>query len=127
MLDRLRRYAEMIEDGERSVARFGRHAWLLMGLTIAHARLGHGDRAQAYFDELVARSRTEYVQGSVLAVAAMAIGRRDEAVLRWSGAADARDPLMAVLLQRGALGVELRAQPEHLALLERLGWDRPLA
>ena len=97
-----------------------------MGLTIAHARLGHSDTARAYFDELVARSRTEYVQGSVLAVTAMAIGRRDEAVERWSRAADERDPLMAVLLLRGVLGAELREQPEHQVLLRRLGWDGPL-
>jgi tetratricopeptide (TPR) repeat protein len=120
-------YAELIEEGERSVARLGRHAWLLMGLTIAHARLGHGDTARAYFDELVARSRTEYVQGSVLAVSAMAVGLRDEAVLRWGRAVDERDPLSAVLVLRGVLGDELRGQPEHPELLKRIGWDRPFS
>jgi tetratricopeptide (TPR) repeat protein len=71
------RYADAIGDSQRSLAHFGRHAWLLMGLTIAHAKLEHAETAEAIFDELLARSRTEYVQGSVLAIAAMAIGRRD--------------------------------------------------
>jgi serine/threonine-protein kinase len=122
-----REYAGAIEDAQRSIPRFGRHAWLLMGLAIAHAQLEQLEPAEAIFDELVARSRTEYVQGAVLAVTAMAIGRRDEAVSRWLRAADDRDPMMAVLMQRGILAVELREQPEHQALLQRLGWDRPLA
>jgi serine/threonine protein kinase/Tfp pilus assembly protein PilF len=122
-----RQYAEAIEASHGSVARFGRHAWLLMGLAIAHAKLGRLEPAQAIFDELLARSRTEYVQGGVLAVTAMAIGRRDEAVKRWIRAADDRDPLMAVFMQRGPIASELREQPEHRNLLKRLGWDRPLA
>ena len=122
-----RRYPEAIEDVARSVPRFGRHAWLLMGLAIAHGRLGHLEPARAIFDELVARSRTEYVQGAVLAVTAMAIGRRDEAVELWFRAAADRDPMMAVWMQRGLLADELREQPEHRDLLRRLGWDRPVA
>jgi serine/threonine-protein kinase len=120
-----RQYVGAIENAQKSVARFGRHAWLLMGLALANARLGRLDLAQAIFDELVARSRTEYVQGGVLAVTAMAIGRRDEAVERWIRAADDRDPMMAVLMMRGSLSAELRDQPEHPALLERLGWNKP--
>ncbi len=120
------RYAEAIEGAQRSMSRFGRHGLLLMGLTLAHARLGHLDLAEALFDELVARSRTEYVQGAILAVMAMAIGRRDEALRRWVRATEDRDPLMAVFLLRGPLGRELREQPEHRELLERLGWAEDL-
>jgi serine/threonine-protein kinase len=120
-------YAAAIEDAHRSVARFGRHAWLLMGLTIAHAKLGRLEPAQAIFDELVARSRTEYVQGAVMAVTALAVGRRDDAVARWARAADDRDPMMVPLMLRTPLAAEIREQPEHRALLQRLGWDRPLA
>jgi serine/threonine-protein kinase len=120
-------YAEAIEDAQRSIPRFGRHAWLLMGLVIAHAKRGQTEPAQAIYDELVARSRTEYVQGAVLAVTAMAVGRRDEAMSHWIRAADDRDPMMAVLMQRGILGDGLRDQPEHRALLRRIGWDRPVA
>jgi tetratricopeptide (TPR) repeat protein len=122
-----RQYAEAIEGAHRSVPRFGRHAWLLMGLTLAHAKLGQIEPAQAIFEELLARSRTEYVQSTVLAVTAMAIGRRDEAVSRWTRAAEDRDPMAAVLMQRGILGAKLREQPEHRALMQRIGWDTPLA
>jgi tetratricopeptide (TPR) repeat protein len=121
-----RQYAAAIEDAHRSIARFGRHAWLLMGLAIAHAKLGHRESAQAIFDELVARSRTEYVQGAVMAVTALAVGRRDDAVARWAKAADDRDPMMVPLMLRTPLAAEIREQPEHRALLKRLGWDRPL-
>jgi serine/threonine-protein kinase len=120
-------YDTAIADAHRSVARFGRHAWLLMGLAIAHARLGQLDSAQAIFDELVARSRTEYVQGAVMALTALAVGRRDDAVARWVRAADDRDPMMVPLMLRTPLAAEMREQPEHRALLARLGWDRPLA
>jgi serine/threonine-protein kinase len=119
-------YTEAIDDIRRPLAQFGRHTWLLMGLTIAHAKLEHAETAQAIFDELVARSRTEYVQGSVLAIAAMAIGRRDDAVLRWARAADDHEPMMSAVVRDGVLSTELRAQPEHRDVLKRLGWDRPL-
>ena len=120
-------HADAIEAAQKAVVRFGRHAWLLMGLTLAHARLGRLASATAIYDELSARSRTEYVQGTVLAVTAMAIGRRDEAVAHWLAAASDRDPMAAIMIQRGTLAAELRAQPEHRALLARLGWDRPPA
>jgi TolB-like protein/tetratricopeptide (TPR) repeat protein/tRNA A-37 threonylcarbamoyl transferase component Bud32 len=119
-------FAEAIDIASKAVARFGRHAWLLMGLTVAHAGLGHLEAATAIHDELLARSRTEYVQSGVLSIMAMAIGRRDEAVARWSRAVDERDPMMVPLLLRTPLAAPLREQPEHRALLVRLGWDRPL-
>jgi serine/threonine-protein kinase len=120
-----RHAAEAIEIAKGAIARFGRHGWLLMGLAIAHAHLDQLDPAEAIFDELVARSRTEYVQGSVLALTAMAIGRRDVAVARWVRAADDRDPLMVAMMLRAPIAAALREQPEHRVLLRRLGWDRP--
>jgi serine/threonine-protein kinase len=120
-------FAEAIDIAAKAVARFGRHTWLLLGLTVAHARLGRLDAATAIYDELLARSRTEYVQSGVLGIMAMAIGRRDEAVARWSRAVDERDPMMVPLMLRTPMAAPLRAQPEHRALLARLGWDRPLA
>ena len=119
--------AGAIEAAGRAIQRFGRHALLLMGPTLAHARLDHLDLAQALVDELIARSRTEYVQEAILAVMAMAIGRRDEAVKRWIDAVDVRDPLMVPFLLRGPIGAELREQPEHRFALARVGWERPLA
>jgi serine/threonine-protein kinase len=122
-----RHFPEAIDIASKAVARFGRHTWLLMGLTVAHARLSHLDAATAIYDELLARSRTEYVQSGMLAIMAMAIGRRDEAVARWSLAVDERDPMMVPLMLRTPLAAPLREQPEHRALLARLGWDQPLA
>jgi serine/threonine-protein kinase len=122
-----RHFVEAIDIASKAVAGFGRHAWLLMGLAVAHARLGHVDTATAIYDELSARSRSEYVQSGVLAIMGMAIGRREEAVARWSRAVDERDPMMVPLMLRTPLAAPLREQPEHLLLLARLGWDRPLA
>ena len=114
-----------IAGAQKALGRFGRHAWLLMGLAIAHARQGRPDLAEAIYDELLARSRTEYVQDSVLAVIAIEIGRRDEAMERWLRAAHDRDPMAIVLMQRGAIAGEIRAQPEHRAFLAEIGWNRP--
>ena len=114
-----------IAGAQKALGRFGRHAWLLMGLAIAHARRGRVEHAEAIYDELLARSRTEYVQDSVLAVIAIEIGRRDEAMERWLRAAHDRDPMAIVLMQRGTIAVEIRAQPEHRRFLEEIGWNRP--
>jgi serine/threonine-protein kinase len=117
---------EVITTGVEILRQFGRNVWIMMGMAGAYAALGRIEEATALFDELVARSRTEYVQPAVLAIIAMDLGRRDDAMQRWARAAEERDMLMVAMLPHAPLSSGLRAQPEHAAVLRRLGWETPL-
>jgi serine/threonine-protein kinase len=118
---------EVVATGAAILRRFGRNVWVMMGMAGAYAALGRLEEATALFDELLARSRTEYVQPAILALIAMDLGRRDEAVRRWVRAAADRDMFMVPMLLQGPLtaAVLLREQPEHHAALRGVGWDRP--
>ena len=118
-------YDEVITTGIAIMGRFGRNGWVLLGMAGAYAALGRSEAA-AIFDELLARSRTEYVQPAVLAMIAMDLGRRDDALRWWAQAAADRDMLMVAMLLHAPISARLRAQPEHLALLRQMGWDTPL-
>ncbi len=119
-------HEEVIATGMVILPKSGRNVWVMMGMAGAYAALGRFEDAAALFDELVARSRTEYVQPAVLAMIAMDLGRRDEAVRRWAEAAADRDMLMVAMLLHSPLTAALRAQPEHREVLRRLGWETPL-
>jgi serine/threonine protein kinase/Flp pilus assembly protein TadD len=111
------------------IRQFGRNSWLLMAMAGVHGALGHSDQANAVFDELLARSRTEYVQPTVLAIAAAGAGHRGEA-LKWiERAAASRDALLLPMLLRSTVppAVALRREPEHAAVVRALGWHLPLA
>jgi len=119
-------YDEVITTGMAIVRKFGRNGWVLLGMADAYAALGRSEEAAAIFDELLARSRTEYVQPAVLAMIAMDLGRRDEALRWWAQAAADGDMLMVAMLLHAPISAKLRAQPEHRALLRQIGWDTPL-
>ena len=116
---------DVIATGMQVMSKFGRHAWIMMAMTGAYARLGRMEEARSLYAELQARSRTGYVQPGVLATTASYLGHRDEAVRLWLQAAAGRDMVMPALLLYSPLTTLLRAQPEHTALLQQLGWDPP--
>ena len=72
-------------------------------------------------------ARSEYVQPAALAVAAAGAGRRAD-VIRHLGEAEAtRDPLLSLMVSHWpGFSRELRSDPEFVAVLRRIGWDRPM-
>ncbi len=116
-------YEDVIQTGIAIMRTFGRNGWVMLGMAQAYAALGRADEATALFDELAARSRTEYVQPGVLALIAMDLGRRDEAMRRWAEAAASRDMFMVAMLLYAPISARMRAEPEHGALLREMGWD----
>jgi serine/threonine-protein kinase len=57
-----------------------RHPWYLGRLGIAYAMSGDRTSAEAVYDELVARSKTDFVQRVWIGSVAAALGRMDEAI-----------------------------------------------
>ena len=81
--------------------------------------------AVARYEELVARSRTDYVQPAVLCLMAACVGRADEAVVWLRRAIDIRDSLILGLMAQFR---ELRSvlhRPDVQDLLQRMNWVLP--
>ena len=101
--------------------RYGRHPWLLMALAAAYDRMDLVDHATAVLQELVARSQTEYVQPSVLAIAAMHARRRDEALEFLRQAVEIRDPVLGAFALHSQPMAKLRRTPEFGDIIAGLG------
>jgi hypothetical protein len=104
---------------------FGRHPWPMMGLALASGRVGQREIAAAVYDELAARARLDYVQPSVLAIAAIGAGRRADAFRHLREAAELRDPMFALLALFWPGLDPVRKEPEFAQILRGMGWDRP--
>jgi tetratricopeptide (TPR) repeat protein len=102
--------------------RSGRHPWLMMALAAAYDGLNLGEQADAVYLELLARSRTEYVQPAVLAIAAEHAGRRSEALDLLREAVEVRDPVLGAFALYSPPMAKLRTAPEFWDVIARLGW-----
>jgi serine/threonine protein kinase/tetratricopeptide (TPR) repeat protein len=103
--------------------RYGRHPWLLMALVAALDRVNLPDRANAVFQELAARSQTEYVQPSVLAIAAEHARRHGEALAFLRHAVEIRDPVLGAFALYSPGMRKLRTSPEFNEIIAELGWN----
>jgi serine/threonine-protein kinase len=84
--------AAALETARRAVQTW-RHPWYLARLGVASAMAGDKESAQAVFDELMARSKTDYVQQFWFAVLAASLGRMDEAIDSMLRCVADRDPI----------------------------------
>jgi serine/threonine-protein kinase len=104
---------------------FGRHPWPMMVLALASGAAGRQEVAAAVYAELDARSRTEYVQPTVLAGAALGASRREDVFRHLRNAVEVRDPFFALLALHGPPLASVRDEPEYVAVLREIGWDHP--
>jgi tetratricopeptide (TPR) repeat protein len=72
----------------------GRHPWAMGILAWSHARAGDAGRARAVHDEMMARSRHEFMSPFWLAASAAAVGLEEEATRQLERAVVERDPLI---------------------------------
>jgi eukaryotic-like serine/threonine-protein kinase len=104
---------------------FGRNPWPMMALALASGAAGKREMAEAVYTELDARSRTEYVQPMVLALAALGAGRKAEVFRYLREAVEIRDPLFALVAQYWPPLAPVRGEPEFVEILRGIGWDQP--
>ena len=100
--------------------RYGRHPWLMMALAAACDRLDLVDRASAVFEELAARSRTEYVQPAVLALTAEHARRHGDALDLLRRAVEIRDPVLGAFALHSPPMAKLRGTSEFAGVLAPL-------
>jgi len=117
-------YEKAIAMGPALLASSGRQVWLIVVLTWAHAGFGNASISRALYDELDARSRSEYVSRAWQSAAAIAVGRLDEAMGLARRAVEDRDAF--VLLTRHFWFFEpLWNRPDFQELLDRIGFVGP--
>ncbi|NIN73129.1 MAG: tetratricopeptide repeat protein [Gemmatimonadetes bacterium] len=113
-------YPEAIAAVQTAIDLAGPHTWNLGDLALAYAASGKTAEAEAIYDELLARSRREYVQPSWLGLMSAALGRKDEAFEWFDRAYNERDPLLVCLKYfRGS--DPLRDDPRFDVLVEKMG------
>ncbi len=106
---------------ERGLAMSGRHQWALSTLVRIYANWGKPDRARAAWHELESRAATEYVQPSMLAPAAAAVGEMDRAIDYVRQAVDLPDPMFVLLARTFPEYSALRADARFFEIVARLG------
>jgi tetratricopeptide (TPR) repeat protein len=73
------RFEESVAVGESALAMSGRHSWSMAILAMALADLAKPTDAEALYSEMQARARRHYTPPALLALAASAAGRQDQA------------------------------------------------
>ena len=111
---------------DRALAMSGRHCWALTTLASTYAAWGKPESALAVYRELEARSWREYLQPSMLAVAASAVGEMDQAIAYAQEAVEKRDPLFVMIARSWPQYKKLRTDARFREVVSRLalpGWS----
>jgi tetratricopeptide (TPR) repeat protein len=85
-------FEESVATGELALALSGRFPWAMGVLALTLADWGKTSEADAVYCEMEARARRQHVPPALLAVAASAAGREDEAIRHAFQAYEIRDP-----------------------------------
>jgi tetratricopeptide (TPR) repeat protein len=106
---------------KRASAVIGRHAWVLGGVPRAYVQRGEHALAEAVYVELQARAQTEEVSRFMLAFAADALGRTDEAIAHAIDSVKRCDNPGPYWTRSAFFSDALRAHPRYPELLTAMG------
>lgn len=121
------RHEEAAVAAERALAMSARHTWTLTMLVLIYAAWDKPDDARTVYREVEARSAREYVQPSMFAPAAAAVGEMDRALAFAQQALDYRDPLFVMLARTFPGYDKLRTDSRFLEIVSRMnfpGWNK---
>ena len=118
------RFDEAQQTIEEAVRTSGRHPWALAELGILHGRMGRIEQSEAFQAELVARSKSSYMQATALAMIPANIGRFDEAFGWLDRAVAEHDPILLCATTWPTMR-PLRQDPRYDSYLARVGLRRP--
>ncbi len=116
-------FSDSIATGEQALALSGRHPWALCLQAIAYARWGKPSQARAAHNELLARAARGYVQPTLLALSAVAIGELEDAVALAQAGYEERDVFL-IVARHFPVGVDLRAVHRIRAIFERMNFPQ---
>lgn len=117
------KFEESAAAGEMALAMSGRHPWSLAILAVTLADWSKPADADAIYAEMLARACRQYMSPTVMAIAACAAGRGDEAIRHANEAFEIRDPACAFLFSRHFViwAARLYAYPRFREIVARMG------
>jgi TolB-like protein len=123
-------FEESVAAGQLAMAMSGRHSWAMLFRALTFADWGKPAEAEAVYGEMLARSGHQYVPPAVLAVAAAAATREDDALRHARDALETRDPICQVFwssyFPASARLYAYAGFREIIALMGRSEWLRNL-
>jgi tetratricopeptide (TPR) repeat protein len=119
-----RRYEQAAAAAESALAVSGRHSWSMAVLAVTFADWGKPADADAIYAEMLARARREYLPPALLALAASAAERQDEAIRHAREAFKIRDPACEPYFSRHlAFSAKLYRYPRFRELMLEMGFE----
>jgi adenylate cyclase len=116
------KFEESVAVGESALAMSGRHPWSMATLAMALADSAKPADADAVYVEMQARGRRQYVPPALLALAASATARENEAIAYAREAYQIQDPHCEVFLSRHIdFGRRLYAYPRFREIIAHIG------
>jgi tetratricopeptide (TPR) repeat protein len=115
------RFEESVAIGEQALAMSGRHSWTMGTLAVTFADWGKPADADALYAEMLARARRQYVPPAILALAAAATSREDEAICHARNALESRDPMCPLFSKHWSQTARLYAYPRFREIIARMG------
>ena len=115
-------YEEAAVVTERAIAMSGRHAWALTTLASIYGGWNKPDDARAVYRELEVRRAREYIQPSMMAIAAAAVDEMDRAIEFAQEALVNRDPLFVMVARAWPQNKKLRTDSRFLEIVSELGF-----
>jgi TolB-like protein len=112
------RHADGIETLERALVISGRHPWVLTSLADAQMVAGHAEEARRLHEELLALSRTRYVQSIFIGASYSIVGDLDGAFAAFEKAEREREA-MPLLNYMWFVAREARRDPRFAAMMAR--------
>ncbi len=117
----LKKYEEAIEALEISVKLSTRHPWILSELSYTYSLSGQVAESQKLMDELVMRSKTEFIPGLSLAVTAYSIKDYDKTAEFLELAFDQRDGSI-ISMNGGLMSSFVKTDPRFQAFFKRMNF-----
>jgi adenylate cyclase len=115
------RFEESVAIGEQALAMSGRHSWTMGTLAVTFADWGKPADADALYAEMLARARRQYVPPAILALAAAATSKEDEAICHARNALESRDPMCPLFSKHWSQTARLYAYPRFREIIARMG------
>jgi tetratricopeptide (TPR) repeat protein len=97
--------------------------WKLFTMGFVYVKMGKKDQARQLLNELIERSKQEYVPQNAIAWLYFALGENDQGFIQLDRAFEARDPWLT-LVKVDPVFDNVRSDPRYIAMLKKIGLDK---
>jgi len=113
------KYSEAIEALKTAASLSSRHQWPLTDLCWLYSLTNNMEEAQKIFEELIARSQTEYISGFFLGCVAYSLKYYDKAFEFLEKAYEQRDGLL-LIMRKWPAAKQIRSDPRFKTFMQKI-------